>query len=438
VRERILSFIYRKRFGDDFKRAIRLYFGEEVLQDDILTLDEEKIPGFQEWYIHDYVISEGQRIIDLFAREVGSRLSRAQQQLLDDWRRTNRYRLFEVQAVEPGIGVTVRELLSGEVLEVNDISSSYGLVKWQVGVTRFLLTEGRLCFTGTILPLPPMEKSDLLDFARELWEAYGARHPGASLDNFYRDHGLDLYHRVMEIAVAPPPPVYTPEGHPLMASTARYAVTDPRAVEERLGQAEEFEFVERDADDPTALHYNWLLWGHSHVPEVPVEGKGLVMQMNWAAGPGKPTYRSLGDVRLCGDRLELGCFSQERLEAGKALLKQILGRLIRHLDDEFRELDTALASAGPSPLEYEEEIPAEVKEALVREMMTAHSVKWLDTLVPALDGKSPRAASRDPAMREQLEELLKAVEYMEERRRREGEPYIDVADLHRELGLPLR
>jgi hypothetical protein len=70
--------------------------------------------------------------------------------------------------------------------------------------------------------------------------------------------------------------------------------------------------------------------------------------------------------------------------------------------------------------------------------MVAQYAEWLDNPVPALDGKSPRQASRDPEAQEQLEELLKAVEYMEERKRREGEPYIDVADVRRELGLPPR
>jgi hypothetical protein len=324
------------------------------------------------------------------------------------------------------------------VLEVNDISFSRATVRWQVLVARPLLTEGRLCFAGSGLPLPPMEKPDLLEFAQELWEAYRVQHPGSSLDDFYRDHGFDLYCRAREIATGPPPPVYTPEGHPVMVSAARYAVRAPVAVRERLDQAEEFVFAGRDADDPRAMHYVCLQGEGARVPEIPVEGKGLIMQTDWTAGPGEPTYRTLGDVRLWRNRLELSCLSRERLEVGKALLERILGRLIRHLADEFRDLDTLLASAEPVPPRYEEEVPADIREALAREMMTSHLAEWLDAPVPALDGKSPREASRDPGMREQLEELLKIVEYMEERKRRDGESYADVADLRRELGLPPR
>ena len=440
LRERILKFTYQTRFGDDFKRAIRLYFGEDALQDNVLTLDEEDMPGFQEWYINDYVTFEGERVIDLFAREVGPRLPTAQRQILDDWRRINRYRLFEVQKVEPGIGETVQDLLSGEVLEVNDISASYALVKWQVILARPLLTEGRLDFTGAMIPRPPTEKPAILGFARELWEEYQAQHPQVSLDDFYRDHSLDLYHHLMEIATAPPPPFYTPEGHLLTFSTARYAVQEPRTVAERLGQAEEFAYVGPAAEDETALAYVWLLRGDSHVPEAPIEGRGMVMQAEWTAGPGGsggPNYRSLGDVRLWSNHLELSCISRKRLAAGKMLLRRVLGRLIQHQGDEFRDLDTAsLASAEPSPSDYEEGIPAEIAETIIRERMVAQYAEWLDNPVPALDGKSPRQASRDPGMQEQLKELLKIVEYMEEQKRRKGEPYIDAADIRRELGAP--
>ncbi len=438
LRDRIQRFVYQERFKADFERARRLYFGEEALQDNVFTFDEDKTPGFQEWYIHDYVTSERERIIDLFSREVESRLPAAQRQMLEDWRRVNRFRLFEVQAVEPGVGVTVQDLLSGEVIEVNDISSSHVLVKWQVLLARPLLTQGQLHFTGSMIPRPPLDKPALLDFAQELWKEYQAQHPQASLDDFYRDHSLDLYRRLMEIATAPPPPVYTPEGHPLMDCTARYAVTNPRAVEERLDEAEEFIYAGPDAGDSTALHYNWLLRGRSHVPETTIEGRGLAMRTEWTAGPGGPTYRSLGDVQLWRHRLELGCLSRERLEVGKALLTQILGRLIRHRSDECRDLDTMLESAEPPPPSYAEKIPAEVEETLVRELMEGWREKWLATPAPALDGKSPRAASRDPAMREQLEELLKTVEYIEEQKRRAGKSYISVADLRRELGLPPR
>ena len=433
LQERIQRFAYQNRFKADFERALRLYFGEDALQDDVLTMDENEIPGFQEWYIHDYVtFDEKERIIDLFAGEMGVRLPQSQRQILDDWRRVNRWRLFEVQAVEPGVGVTVQDLLSGEVLEVNDISVSYIAIKWQILLARPLLTNGRLNFTGISVPRPPMEKRDLLGFAEELWKKYQTQHPQASLDDFYRDHGLDIYHYMIEIATAMPS-VYTSEGHPIMSSTARYAVADHGAAEERLDRAEEFIYVGPAAEDETTLTYTWLLRGRSRVPEVPIEGRGMIMRTEWT---GESDYRSLGDVQLRLDHLELHCFSQERLAAGKALLKQILGDLIQHQSDELKDMDAILASDEHLPPSQAKEMPPEISEALARKLADDWRAMWLDDPVPALDGKSPREAASDPAMREKIEELLKTIEYVEERKRRAGEHHIDVADLRREMGLP--
>lgn len=437
LRERIQRFAFQSRFKDDFDRAIRLYFGKEALQDNVLTVEEEALPDFQEWFFFDYVTSEGERIIDLFAREVGPRLPVAQRQMLDDWRRVNHYRLFEVQRVEPGVGETLLDLLSGEVFELNDISASYALLKWEIALMRPIVTEGRWHLTGSALSLPPFYKADILGYAKELWEKYQAQHPQASLDDFYRDHGLDLHLHIQDIA-STPPVVYTQEGHLLVSSTARYAVTNPDAVRKRLDQAEEFIFVGPADEDRRVLAYVWLLVGRSRVPEIPMK-KGLMFQTNWEAadGTGK-SYRSLGDVRLWRDRMELLCLSRERLEVGKALLQEILGpRLIRHLGDEFKDIVQETFREAPSSpprrrvLSREEQIIAQ--RTLVEQYKT-----WVDTAIPALDGKSPRQAAGDPSMRERLEELLKVIEYNEERRRRAGEPYMDIANLRRELGLPPR
>ncbi len=431
LRERILEFTYQQRFAADMDRALRLYFGQEALQDGELALDETEIPGFQEWYIHDYVTSEGERIIDLFAGEMGPRLPAAQRHLLDDWRRVNRCRLFEVQEVKPGIGVTVQDLLNGEVLQVKDISSSHSLRKWHVLLARPLLTEGRLCFTGSMVPLSPLQKPALLKCARGLWDNHRVQHPQASLDDFYRDHSLDLLHCQAEILSAPPPSHYTPEGHSIAPCTARYTVADPRAVEDLLDEAEEFIYVGLAAEDETALAYVWLLTGRSHVPEVPV-AKGVIHRTEWISESGELSYRSLGDVRLWPGKLELLCLSKERLEAGKALLNQIVGHMIRHVRDEYRDLEDSIASAEDSP--SSRPLP-QVDPATDRRMREKVLEKWLATPMRNLDGRSPREAARDPAMREALEEMFKAMEYIEEQKRRNDEPYFDVADVRRKLGL---
>ena len=430
LRQRISTFTYQQRFKADLMQAMRLYFGEDALHDGKLVLDQEQIPAFQEWYIHDYVTLKGKRIIDLFASEVGPQLPTAQRKMLDDWRRINRCRLLEVQKVKPGIGVTVQDLLGGEVLQVNDISTSYRLVKWQILLARPLVTEGRLHFTGSMIPLTPLQKPALLNYAQELWKTWQEQHPQASLDDFYRDHSLDLLRRQDEILNAPPLSHYTSEGHLIEPCTARYAVTRPQVVKDLLDRAEEFVYAGQAAEDETALAYVWLLTGRSHVPEVMIT-QGITHITNWTSESGERNYRSLGDIRLWPTRLELLCLSTERLEAGKALLCQIGGPLLRHLGDEFHDLEEMIAQTANQEIEPHLNLDP-VPE---RRILEVQLEKWLDTPMRHLGGQSTREAASDPAMREKLLEMFKGLEYIQEQKRQAGEPYFDVADLWRKLGL---
>jgi hypothetical protein len=209
-------------------------------------------------------------------------------------------------------------------------------------------------------------------------------------------------------------------------------VTDPQAVEERLDQAEEFAYAGPADEDETALAYVWLLRGRSRVPEVPVT-EGMVLRTEWMSVSGELSCRSLGDIRLWTGRLELSCLSKERLKAGKALLSKIVGRLLLHLGDEYRDLEDMIESAEPSPAR---DISSEIDPAIVRRMLETQRDEWLNTPMSRLGNKSPREAARDPAMREQIDELFKVLEYIEEQKRQDGSPYLDVADLRRELGLP--
>ena len=51
-----------------------------------------------------------------------------------------------------------------------------------------------------------------------------------------------------------------------------------------------------------------------------------------------------------------------------------------------------------------------------------HYRKWLDEPLPALDGRTPREAAALKSARPKLISLLKAMENMAERQRREGRP----------------
>ncbi|MBI3362128.1 MAG: DUF2384 domain-containing protein [Chloroflexi bacterium] len=440
LRDKITSFAYEPRFGRDFDRALGLYFGEAVRRQRVLVYDEEEMPGFQEWYIHDFVMADGRRLIDRFADEIGPDLPEAEAKWLAAWRAMNRLRLFEIQSVEPGMGVVVRDLLNDEVLTINDRSASRTMRRWMIMLARPHQAEDRVCFTGISWALTPFQKDEMLGAARRLWDDCRARRPEATLSDFYRDHGLDLLREVKRLQekARRPPVVITPEGHSLVDARAVSDVLNSDAVRATLSEAEEFNYAGHSTEHPDALHFNWLLRGRSHVPENPDHEEGALMHtVEWTAGPGEPSFRSLGDIALWKNRLELSCLSRERLEAGKALLAEVLGGLIRHRRDRVKplEVETGLSPEGFVPL-ADTRIPRAERLALEREARDRQTTQWLDTPLPALNNLSPRQAVKTPEGRAEVLEMLKVMEYIDDGRREAGEPSVmDIARIHRELRL---
>ena len=437
LRSSIQRFAHQKTFATDFETALGLYFGEEAVRTRIISMDEPETADFQEWYYGDYVLAGGSRLIDLFAEQKGPSLPPEQRQMLHDWIRTNRLRLLEIQEITPGVGEVVKDLLSGEILRCFDISMSYAARKWSILLARPLLTNGRWHFTGSGGMFSPLHKELLVSLVRNLWQNYQAQHPSASLDEFYRDNSLQLRRLGHDVRKSSQNPVYvTLENHHLLQAAAEYEVLNQDQVLDCLDEAEEFVLAGESEDAPYEFHYVWLLRGRSRIPEVPAPPElALQIRSEWTAGPGEPSYRSLGDVTVTDSTLELSCLSRERLAAGRSLLDALLPGAIIHRGDLFSEVETKGDAAPDAPLAPRlTEIDPAARQ-VEKEMLARQAEQWLETPIPSLDNRTPRNAAQTAEGRAQLEEVLKILEYLEEENPAlRGTPYSAQA-LRRELAL---
>lgn len=453
LRSSISRFGLGQRFHDDFERAFEQYMGPGAIRKHgdkkILVLDEndQKFPGFQEWFYFDYALPSGERIIDLFVKEVGQQLNATQRKILEVWLVTNRLRLLETQSIEPGIGETMQDLLSGEILRLNDISFSYQGSRWMVMLGRTILTEGRWSFAGSGELFTPLEKPDLFKIAKKLWIDYQQEHPQAGLLDFYRDHSIDLYQAGAEILQerGKPKEVFTAEGHPAISAKAEFNIQgNPRLVEIIINRADEFVFQneQKTGEFSGCLHYTWLLRGRSSVPEAPEPTKGIKLIGTWTLGPGEPDFRRLGDVYLCQESLTLLCMSRERLEAGKSLLDYMFGDEIKHQTDQFSDLRSSTEewdSENQEDLEDEEDwdkaenSSSELKQ-VEAEAIERFTLRWLDQ--PNRDGLTPRQLAQTPEGRVELQEALKEIEYLADQAIKSGKrPPMRQDIIRKELGL---
>jgi hypothetical protein len=109
--------------------------------------------------------------------------------------------------------------------------------------------------------------------------------------------------------------------------------------------------------------------------------------------------------------------------------------LLRRGKRSHTDPTAAMAKPPEAPREPERTSTPE-EQAIVLEYKERHYAQWLHDSIPALGGKTPRAAARTKNGREKLENILKEIE-LTESHLPEPSRY-DVRKLRRELGLPIR
>lgn len=440
LRKKIQEFAFQPRFDKSIDLALGQFFGKEAVHKRQIVADEGETAEFQEWLFNDFRLSSGETILDLFTREIGPQLSPIEGELLAAHRRWNRYRLFEVEKIMPGVGIVATDLLSGETWEIHDRTASRVMQRWSMILARLTYTD-RLHFSGAAVVMSPSKKQVVVAHSRQLLADFQSQHPEATLDEFYRQRGLDI-RRFMQKKAQERPLTITPEGHAIEHCEARYLVKSAGAVMERLDSAEEFEFAGPSTDRPGANSYTWLLRGRSHVPEQagPRDRETLVLSTDWISqDDDKIRFSSLGDVFVSQNRLALICASRARLQAGKALLKSLAGDFIRHRGDHFEPYGARTADERPrAPAAHRRRSsrPAPEMEKMDQRIFEETFKIWSDTPVEALGGKTPREAVGDPEGRAKVIDALKIIEYHQTQMRLNGQRWYDVNLIRRDLGLP--
>jgi hypothetical protein len=142
----------------------------------------------------------------------------------------------------------------------------------------------------------------------------------------------------------------------------------------------------------------------------------------------------LGTLALKGRRLSLEVNSTARAERCRTLLDPALAGLVGPPLTERTDLKQMLAAERPPP-EPSDQTP-EDEHALIRQSLENHYQHILDQPIPALGGKSPRAAAKTPKGREKVVAWLKTLEN-HSAKRPAGDPIgeYDFGWMWRELGV---
>lgn len=370
LREKLGWFASRPRFDDELEEAFDHYFGRDA-GDVETSLDEGDFKRFMEWFIHDYRLSHGHRLIEVFDLEHGAGLAAPGRELLRGWMGAHLTLLELIE--ERGGAWTCVDLLTGARLGAVRFAGDPPL-RWSIVYGRPLPVGDGYEVSEAAARLAPSAKEMLLEHLRGEYRRFRLERRGAPVSEFLRENGYcinDLLATLAEwMAVAR---AQDEQAHRIVSGRAIYKLRDPEKVAARLLAYDDTQEVR--------------------------PGRLYVRDKAGTKG------RVLAEIRLTNGRMHVRCWSPERLEQSKRLLAQRLQGLARHLLDAYEEYSlrppgAAAASNGA--------LPAPGRDACA-ELVE----RWLERPHPALNGQPPKRLAGSPLGRLRIAELLKRMEYYE-------------------------
>jgi SEC-C motif len=383
--------------------AVEQYFADDP---ESVFENQDQRGMFIQWLLFDFRLpGNGRTVVEEFRNRRSHNLSPASRRQLEAWSEM-RMQLLEVQRVDEGRGVEMKDLLAGGVFFVNDVSASRELVQWDCVINRVYRIGDRREFAGDGLGVP---RNMLPKFLQWIEDERGEQRKADFLAA--NSHQLHRVLRQMHNDRVSGLQAVNFEGHPIAFGEAVYRVNDEAAVLNTLrGRAD---FVEDSKEGPV-VQFGWLA-------------------KDEAKDGSRQRY---GGVILEKGELRLETNSENRLERGRKLLEVYAGEWLEHVKDTVTPFEEVKRRAlknpkGPAP----EPIPPDVERQIVQQYKEQHYSTWPDEALPALDGKTPREAVQTREGRKQVEELLRQFENGEARERKAGHAAFDFSGIRKELGI---
>jgi hypothetical protein len=338
------------------------------------------------------------------------------------------FSFYDIVSVRPGAGFLLRDILTGEEIDVTERSGSQHA---NVGDILFMkiVRFDELAMAAACAPVafPPTAKALII----ELRKAMRGRKRSLTREDVreWEPALTEMYFDIAERLLNPPlPELQNTDGDPMLFHRLVFDTSSPRAAFDALKhlcitetEDELLATAERDK--------NGELWRI----EFPWQQAGNAKNPTWS-------NTVLGTVVIEGFRLTIEVNSEKRAVAARALVERHLPQArIRSTAIESPQAMLARSKEQDAhPLQETEDLNAlpEV-QAHIAEMLRQHYRNWLHEKIPALNNKTPLQAVKTKDGREMVEALLLEIERVAQNPRMPLDPDI-IRELREALGLSPR
>jgi hypothetical protein len=368
-------------------------------------VDELTFAKFFDWFIFDFKLFDtGKRVIEQFYEEESEDLSDTEESLLSEWL-DNLYSFFEVEEVVPEEGYRVRDIFTGEVLQIKDSASSKQIVLSEMIAGRPLKVGKNTYFSSIISVYPQAFKPIILDFFNREFKEYKKTFGKKRTPKEYlKDWGFLMGNYIEDVVKRPH--FLSPEGDEFVFASATYSVKNSKEVLKRLGEIKSVREMEGGTKE-----FRVFLWIST--------GKNRIS----------------GTIEVEKEKLVIQCYSQDSLTGAKRLLEDHLGALIVHEEDSVKRLGPFLDKQTRKTAK-DKKLPSGVKSrGELDTVLDEYYNEWVDKPLEALSGKTPREALETKVGREGVDSILKELQSFYEQAREAGEPYYNVRKLRKKLKL---
>ncbi len=361
--------------------------------------DPRDVLLFVPWTLYHHPV-HGKTVVEWYLADRGAQLGRAKREWLEAQRRAL-LSYWEVTAVEPGVGLTLKCLFTGAEHRVKEQTGSRILSRWYVLLGRVVEYDGKAYVVGCHeRALPPALAAEARD---EVKVALGAGDGTVARSLVHAPETALLlvreWYAAVKVQDAPrrPPGLTNTDGHELVLVTDRHAF-DPAKREEVVAALCAMKGAEPDPETEDGLKITFTRPGNR-------QNKG------W-------TNTIVGAGIVGPDALTLETNSAERAAALLRRVRKACPGLLTRVSFDRRSAEHLLREKmrEPPPDDWVPH-PATPPEFLakLREFKVKTNRGWLDEKVPALGGLTPRAAARSGKWRPALEILVKEIEQAEDR-----------------------
>jgi hypothetical protein len=420
---RLTRFSNSDRFYEEYELALYEYFegrgvygeDEDELYDNFQS--EEEFSKFLTWYSLHFVTDEYDKTFpELYLERRKNQLSALEREILQSYARSV-LSVFEVQRVDPGKGVEIRDIFGDRVCSILEPSAAKTLCKWDLFYGGLIEIRGYQLLGGMPLTIIPQKLRRFIE--QNLLEIYHEERENYRNFRDYLKRASAEICALVENAVRnierPEAPA-DPEADKSSLTSILFRVEDYEAFLNTIEKSPVFKALE---------------------PRKPGALPAKVLRFYWLHKEGvKGNLKNApGILFLKRDTLVAQCSSAKRAETLRAILEKMFGTIISYRTTVHKSVERRAEKAPSerSPDSFE-------GDAVGRETASRPFENWLDEKIAAIGNITPREAVKTPEGKRRLIDLLKDFENQNERALRRGIKSADavffpVEKIRKELGL---